>query len=47
MGESLNQRSKIHIIDSDANIDAKINLLFNGFNLLVYGYKVLKILKTK
>ena len=47
MGESLNHRTKIPSIDSNANIDAKINLFFNGFNLLEYGYESFKDFENK
>ena len=42
MGQSLNHRSKIPIIESEVNIDNKINLFFNDFNLLGYGYERFK-----
>ena len=42
IGESLNHRSKMPSIDIDENIDTKIKLLFNDFNLLDSGHERFK-----
>ena len=42
IGESLNHRSKMPIVDIDENIDSKIKFLFNDFNLLESGHERFK-----
>ena len=42
MGKSLNHGSNVPDLDLVQNIDEKIKLFFNGFNLLDYGYESFK-----
>ena len=47
MGESLNHRSKIPFMDGYVNIEEKIRILFNEFNLLGYGHEKFKDFEKK